>query len=382
MRKVYLLGATGSIGTQVLEVIASKMDQFRLVSISCGKNISRTLEIIEQFHPKFVSMQEEKDALEIQHRFPDIKVGFGEKGLIEAADFGTCKGIFINALVGSIGLKPTITAIERSRDVLLANKETLVVGGDLITRLAKECNVKLIPIDSEHSAIFQVLNQRSVNEVKKIVITASGGSFRSLDYNQLSNVTVKDALNHPNWKMGSKITIDSATMVNKGLEVIEAHYLFGIPYEKIETIIHHQSIIHSYVEFIDQSVIAQLGKSDMRLPIQYALTYPFRDHFTLDSSLDLTEIGSLSFQKMDFNRYPCLEMAYHAGKSGGIMPTVYNAANEAAVSLFLKEKITFIQIEEIIRQCLKETNNIQNPTLDEILYIDQKIKENVLTKYK
>jgi 1-deoxy-D-xylulose-5-phosphate reductoisomerase len=227
-----------------------------------------------------------------------------------------------------------------------------------------------------------VLNQRSINEVKKIVITASGGSFRSLNYNQLSSVTVKDALNHPNWKMGSKITIDSATMVNKGLEVIEAHYLFGIPYEKIETIIHHQSIIHSYVEFIDQSVIAQLGKSDMRLPIQYALTYPFRDHFTLDSSLDLTESGSLTFEKMDFNRYPCLEMAYRVGKSGGIMPTVYNAANEAAVSLFLKEKITFIQIEEIIRQCIEETNNIQNPTLDEILYIDQRIKENVLTKYK
>jgi 1-deoxy-D-xylulose-5-phosphate reductoisomerase len=382
MKKVYLLGATGSIGTQVLEVIASKKDQFRLVSISCGKNISRALEIIEQFRPKFVSMQEEKDALEIHHRYPDIKVGYGEQGLIEAADFGTCKGLYINALVGSIGLKPTITAIERTRDILLANKETLVVGGEIITKLAKECKVKLIPIDSEHSAIFQVLNQRNIEEVKKIVITASGGSFRHLEKYQLIDVTLKDALNHPNWKMGSKITIDSATMVNKGLEVIEAHYLFDLPYEKIDTIIHHQSIVHSYVEFIDNSVIAQLGKSDMRLPIQYAMTYPLRHDYTLDSSLDLTTIGTLSFQKMDFNRYPCLEMAYHAGKMGGIMPTVYNAANEAAVSLFLKEKIKFSQIEEIIRQSMDNTINIKDPSLDDILATDQKIKENVLSQYK
>lgn len=381
MKKIYLLGATGSIGSQVLEVISSMPDEFRLVSITCGKNIEKAIDIIHKFQPKFVSMQEERDAVRIKELFPDVVTGFGEEGLIQAVDFGTCRGVCINALVGSIGLKPTLVAIERSRDILLANKETLVVGGEFVTKLAKECNVKLIPIDSEHSAIFQVLVGRNKNEVKQIVITASGGSFRDLSREELEHVTLKEALNHPNWSMGSKITIDSATMVNKGLEVIEAHFLFDMPYDMIKTILHHQSIIHSYVEFVDNSVIAQLGKSDMRLPIQYALTYPQRAPHLLDEGLDLSKIEVLTFKPMDFNRYPCLKMAYDAGRAGGIMPTVFNASNEAAVSLFLQEKIRFVEIEQIIENMLKKTTNIYNPTLEDILRVDQLIKEEVLSQY-
>jgi 1-deoxy-D-xylulose-5-phosphate reductoisomerase len=381
MKKIYLLGATGSIGSQVIEVIRSKKDQFRLVSIACGENIIKTIEIIDEFHPKFVAMKHESDARLIKEKYPDIKVGFGEPGLVEAADFGTCKGLFINSLVGSIGLLPTITAIDRSRDILIANKETLVAGGEIITKLAKENNVKLIPIDSEHSAIFQIIDGKDRNEIKKIILTASGGSFRDKTKEELTNVTLQDALNHPNWSMGSKITIDSATMVNKGLEVIEAHFLFDLPYDKIETVIHHQSIVHSMVEFQDHSVLAQLGKSDMRIPIQYALTYPIREEFTLDEGLDLTKMNQLTFTKMDMERFACLQMAYDAGKKGGLMPTVYNAANEAAVSLFLQNKIKFIEIENIIKDCLENTVNVEYPSLQQILATDKLIKEKVLHQY-
>jgi len=381
MKKVYLMGATGSIGSQVLEILRSKKKDFRLVSIACGENVDKAVSIIKEFNPKFVAMKQEKDAKWIQDLFPSLQVGFGDEGLIQAADFGTCKGLFINSLVGSIGLRPTIKAIERSRDILIANKETLVVGGEIVTRLAKENNVKLLPIDSEHSALFQILDGKDISEVKKITITASGGAFRDKTREELASVTIDDALKHPNWTMGKKITIDSATMVNKGLEVIEAHFLFGLPYEKIETILHRQSIIHSMVEFKDNSVLAQLGKSDMRIPIQYALTYPKRETYDLDVGLSLSHHSPLTFEAMDMIRFPCLKMAYDAGMAGGLMPTVYNASNEVAVELFLANKIKFCQIEEIISEALQTVKNIVHPSLDQILETDQITKTRILRNY-
>ncbi|HHU55156.1 MAG TPA: 1-deoxy-D-xylulose-5-phosphate reductoisomerase [Acholeplasmataceae bacterium] len=381
MKNIHLLGATGSIGTQVLEVIKS-LDGFSVKSISFGKNIPKGKEIIENFNPEFVCVLEKEDAENLQKHYPHIKFSYGEKGLVEAATYGDESGVLVNAVVGMVGLKPTIAAINKGRNILLANKETLVVGGEIINRLVKEKNVKLIPIDSEHSAIMQCLDGRSKEDISKIIITASGGSFRDKSRKELENVTVENALAHPNWNMGAKITIDSATMVNKGLEVIEAHYLFDIPYDKIETIIHYESIIHSLVEFKDRSVIAQLGVPDMRIPIQYALTYPNTMENNISKSLDFNIMNKLTFKKMDFDRFPCLRYAYEAGIQGGVMPTVYNTSNEEAVRLFLEKKISFLDIEKIIFEMMGRIENISNPTLDDIFQISKLVKDIISAERK
>ncbi|HEY8445435.1 MAG TPA: 1-deoxy-D-xylulose-5-phosphate reductoisomerase [Bacilli bacterium] len=380
MKNIFLLGATGSIGTQVLEVI-KQLENYQVKSISVGKNINKAITIIEQFNPEFVSVLQEDDCLYLQKQYPKIKFAYGEEGLIEAATYSNEYGYLVNAVVGMVGLKPTIAAINKGRDILLANKETLVVGGEIIKKLVKEKNVKLIPIDSEHSAIMQCLEGRSSDEVSKIIITASGGSFRDKSRDELKNVSINQALNHPNWQMGAKITIDSATMVNKGLEVIEAHFLFDVPYQKIETIIHRESIIHSMVEFIDRSVIAQLGIPDMRIPIQYALTYPHKENNSISSPLDLASLKQLTFQKMDFDRFPCLKMAYDAGFKGGLMPMVYNTSNEEAVKLFLEGKIAFLEIEKIIEKMMKKVDNIDSPSLDQIFEASEYVRRVIRSDY-
>ncbi|MFA6889795.1 MAG: 1-deoxy-D-xylulose-5-phosphate reductoisomerase, partial [Bacilli bacterium] len=336
-------------------------------------------EIILKYHPILVSIEREEDANFLQTKYPLVNFVWGEQGLNEVASFKEgC--IFLNALVGMIGLKPTILAIKKRHTILLANKETLVVGGELVMKLAKKMEVSLIPIDSEHSAIMQCLNQHPIEEVKNIIITASGGSFRHLTRDALKNVTVEDALKHPNWSMGHKITIDSATMVNKGLEVIEAHHLFALPYDKISTILHPESIVHSMVEYQDHSVMAQLAQADMRIPIQYALTYPHKYPFK-GSPLDFNTLKQLTFLPLSLERFPCLKLAYEVGVKGGILPAVYNASNETAVELFLHHKITFLQIEDIIFEAVLSTSNQENPSLEELLDVSKRIKKQILNRY-
>ena len=384
MKNIYLLGATGSIGKQTIEVLRTLDDSYRLVSMSFNNNLEVAEKIILEFNPKLVCTSNEFNYNYLKNKYNNIRIVFGEEGLIEAA---TCKfyddgeDVVINSVVGMIGLVPTIEAIKLERTILLANKETLVVGGEIITKLLKEYNSKLLPIDSEHSAILQCLEGRKKEEIKKLIITASGGAFRDYDRNELNDVTIDDALKHPNWLMGKKITVDCATMVNKGLEVIEAHFLFGVPYENIETIIHKESIIHSMVEFSDKTIIAQMGKPDMRVPIQYAITYPDKKDFILDESLDLNNLLNLSFKKMDYDRYPLLKLAYDVGKLGGVMPTIFNASNEEAVKLFINKKIKFLEIETIIIDSVNRFRNIVSPTLDQILKIDKDVREYVRNKY-
>jgi len=378
---IFLLGATGSIGTQVLEVIRNDVN-YTLISISVGHNIAKAREIIREFHPQYVSVQEEKDFKKLQSEFLDITFGYGEESLITAATYGECGGSLINAVVGMVGLKPTIAAINKHRNILLANKETLVVAGDIITKLAKEKGVALIPIDSEHSAILQCLAGREKEEIKKIIITASGGTFRDKRRDELCHVRLEDVLKHPNWHMGKKITIDSATMVNKGLEVIEAHHLFGVDYENIQTIIHYESIIHSMVEFVDNSIMAQLATPDMRIPIQYALTYPHKKPSKLNNSFDWKSLSLLHFKEMDYERFSCLSLAYTVGKQGGIMPTVFNASNEAAVSLFIDGKIEFLDIEKIIWDAVNKAKNVINPSIDDIINTEREIKKQIFEKYR
>ena len=376
---VYLLGATGSIGTQVLEVV--RTIDAKIISISAGKNINRVREIIEEFSPRYVSVLDETDKLVLEKEFPDVDFGFGEKWLIEAATYQNQDGVVVNAVVGMIGLRPTIEAIKKKRNILLANKETLVVAGEIITKLAKEYGVKLIPIDSEHSAILQCLNNNKIEEVKNIIITASGGTFRERSRDSLHDVTLQDVLKHPNWSMGAKITVDSATMVNKGLEVIEAHFLFGLDYSQIKTVLHYESIIHSMVEFKDNSVIAQLSVPDMRLPIQHAFTYPKKEINVLTPSIDFSSLGKLTFKEMDYNRFPMLELAYKVGKMGGILPTVYNASNEEAVNLFINGKIAFLDIEKIILDAVNQTKNILNPTISDIIETASSVREKIKKMY-
>lgn len=379
---IYLLGASGSIGSQTIDVIRQNKDIYNLEAISVGTNISKAIEIIEEFDVKYVSVINEVDCNYLKGLYKSLEVGYGLSGLIKAATYNKeKKGKLINAVVGYSGLIPTIEAIKIGRDILLANKETLVCAGSIIKDLVKKYDVNLLPIDSEHSAIFQALHCGKKEEVKNLIITASGGSFRDKKRSELKDVTLADALKHPNWVMGAKITIDSATMVNKGLEIIEAHYLFDIDYNNIKTIIHPQSIIHSIVEYIDNSQIAQLATSDMRIPIQYALTYPNRCAYNLDNPLDLTKVSTLTFKPMDFDRYPMVKLAYEVGVMGGVMPAVYNIANEVANELFRKEKIEFLEIESIITKQVGLTQNIQNPTIDDIIEVMDKVKQNILNEY-
>ncbi|WP_248926337.1 1-deoxy-D-xylulose-5-phosphate reductoisomerase [Paenibacillus hamazuiensis] len=369
MKRVSILGSTGSIGTQTLDVISHHPGRFAVEALAGGQNVPLLVEQAKRFRPKKVSVASKELAAEIKGQLPSgTEVLYGEEGLIEAAA-GTEADYVVTAIVGSLGLRPTLAAIEAGKAIGLANKETLVSAGHLVTELAQKRGVKLLPIDSEHSAIFQCLNGEDLSRIRKITLTASGGSFRDRTRAELTHVTVEDALKHPNWSMGAKITIDSATMVNKGLEVIEAHWLFGASYDDIEVIIHPESIVHSFVEFVDHSIIAQLGNPDMRVPIQYALTYPDRLH-TPTKPLDLTELGKLHFRKMDFSRFPCLKMAFDSGRSGGTATTVFNAANEVAVARFLQGEIRFLQIEEIIYETLAAHQATANPSLDEIIEAD------------
>ncbi|ARQ06734.1 1-deoxy-D-xylulose-5-phosphate reductoisomerase [Macrococcoides canis] len=370
MKNIGILGASGSVGTQGLDIIRQYPDNYRLVSFSVGKNIALANDIIEEFRPDICCVQNKDDIDKIKSA--SIKVVYGNDGLMEIAAYHK-NDILLNSIMGSVGLKPTVHAIKHGIDIALANKETLVVAGEIIMQLAREFNVNIIPVDSEHSAIFQCLNGENHKNIEKLIITASGGSFRELSREALKDVTVQDALNHPNWSMGKKITIDSATMMNKGLEVIEAKWLFDMPVEKIETLLHKQSIIHSMVEFNDTSVIAQLGTPDMRMPILYAFSYPDRLPRNAER-LNLAQIGQLDFKAMDFERYRCLKLAFDAIKIGGTMPVVMNAVNEVVVQQFLDEEISFLDIETIIEREMRAHDVIQNPDLETILEVDAKYK--------
>ncbi len=383
MKNIYLLGATGSIGTQTIEIIKTYPDEFALKAVSGYNNLDLIIEIAETFDLELISVKNKEAADKLKELYPDTRIAFGEESLVELATMNPedKNGVLINALVGMVGLKPTIEAIKIDRTVLLANKETLVVGGHLIKALLKQHNSHIYPIDSEHSAIWQALNGENISKVKKLIITASGGSFRDLSRRQLENVTVKDALAHPNWNMGNKITIDSATMMNKGFEIIEAVYLFDVDIDDIEVVIHRESIIHSMVEFVDSSIIAQLSNHDMKLPISYAMFYPDRTN-NLTKSLDLIQCKQLSFEAVEPSRYPCLKYAIDAYKQGGSMRTVLNASNEAAVALFLREKISFLQIEEIIKTELKRHKPIAFPDLETIYNIDKEVKTAIYSIYE
>ncbi len=379
MKGISLLGATGSIGTQTIDIIRSNRDQFELVAIAVGKNLELTREIINEFHPKLVSVQNQADAAILQREFAGIsKILSGDEGLIDVAVHPDAN-LFVNAILGSVGLVPTLNAIEAGKTIALANKETLVTAGHIVMARARDRKVPVLPVDSEHSAIFQCLQGERQKNVERLIITASGGSFRDKTREELLDVTIEDALHHPNWSMGAKITIDSATMMNKGLEIIEAHWLFDQPYDKIDVLLHRESTVHSMVEFHDGSIIAQMGTPDMRIPIQYALTYPERTP-TNAARLDLTELGTLQFQKMDFNRYRCLRFAYEAGRRGGTLPVVLNAANEVCVQAFLNGKIKFLEIEDVIEWALENHVPTANPDLDTILSVDQETRE-IVTKH-
>ncbi len=368
-KNISLLGATGSIGIQTIDILASNPDKFELVSFAAGMNMDKVREIAMSFQPKVISVIQREDAARLQAEFPSIKFVYGQEGLVEVAAH-TGADILVNAVIGSVGLAPTLEAIRSGITIAIANKETLVAAGDIVMAEARKYNVPILPVDSEHSALFQSLNGENPKQISRLILTASGGSFRNLTRAELSTVTVEEALAHPNWSMGNKLTIDSATMMNKGLEVIEAHHLFNVPYEQIDVLLHRESIIHSMVEFEDTSVMAQLGSPDMRVPIQYALTYPERIPMQNPKALRLEEIGQLNFEKMDFVRFKALALAYTAGKEGGTMPAAMNAANEIAVSLFMKGIIPFLEIDHIVERVMEAHQTIQQPTLEAIMEVD------------
>lgn len=368
-KKIALLGSTGSIGTQTLQVVEEHPELFEIEALAAGSNVARLLEQIRRFQPAKVSVASREDAESLKAQVPaGTKVYYGDEGLVEIAA-GTKADTVVTAVTGSMGLPATLAAIDEGKTIALANKETLVTAGHIVMQRAADKNVAILPVDSEHSAIFQCLNGEPRERLHSLTLTASGGSFRHLSREQLRDVTVEDALKHPNWSMGAKITIDSATMVNKGLEVIEAHWLFGLGYDEINVLLHPESIIHSFVEFADTSIIAQLGNPDMRVPIQYALTYP--DRASLNAKrLSLAEVAQLNFRKMDFDRFPCLRMAYECGRMGGTAPTVFNAANEVAVARFLRREISFLQIEDTLEKVVQRHQAIANPDLDTIREVD------------
>ncbi|WP_327054751.1 1-deoxy-D-xylulose-5-phosphate reductoisomerase [Geobacillus thermodenitrificans] len=370
MKYISILGASGSIGTQTLDVIRAHPDKFRLAAASVGKNVEAARRLISEFSPRLVAVADRGAYETLYSEYGGrLAIVYGEEGLVEAAVCSEAD-IVVTAVVGSIGLVPTLKAIEAGKTIALANKETLVVAGHLVTAAAEKHNVPLLPVDSEHSAIFQCLQGEKHEHVEKLILTASGGSFRDKTREELAHVTVEEALCHPNWSMGAKITIDSATMMNKGFEVIEAHWLFRLPYERIEVVLHRESVIHSLVEFCDTSVLAQLGTPDMRVPIQYALTYPERLPLSVAKPLNLATLGTLHFAPVDFDRYRCLRFAYEAGKRGGSLPVVLNAANEEAVAAFLAGRIPFLAIEEWIERALERHRLVSDPQLEEIREID------------
>lgn len=374
MRKISILGSTGSIGTQTLEVIREHQD-IEVCGLSCGTNIDLFEQQIREFKPSLVSVGSEDLARELERRISDlhISVSYGMEGLIEVATMSEIDMV-VTAVVGMMGIRPTIAAILAGKDIALANKETLVTAGHIIMKLAKEKNVSILPVDSEHSAIFQSLQGNQNNKINKILLTASGGPFRGKKREDLVNIQVEDALKHPNWAMGRKITIDSSTLVNKGLEVMEAKWLFGVELDQIQVVVHPQSVIHSAVEYEDGAVIAQLGTPDMRLPIQYALYYPNRPALSGDR-LDLFKLGSLTFEQPDLDTFHGLKLAYEAIQRGGNIPTIFNAANEKAVALFLDKKISYLDITRIISESMKSVEYMNNPGLEEILETELKTYE-------
>ncbi len=383
MKTITLIGSTGSIGTQTLDIVAQCPQEFRIVGLAAGSNVELLASQIRQFRPSIAAICDEDKLPQLQEAIKDIEpqptLLSGEAGVIEVARCAEAETV-VTGIVGCAGLLPTIAAIEAGKDIALANKETLIAGAPVVLPLIKKHGVKLLPADSEHSAIFQCLQGIPEGGLRKIILTASGGAFRDWDVEKLAEVKVADALKHPNWSMGRKITVDSATLMNKGLEVIEAHFLFGLDYDDIEIVIHPQSIIHSLIELQDTSVLAQLGWADMRLPLLYALSYPERI-YTNWEPLDLVKAGSLTFREPNHQKYPCMKLAYAVGKAGGSMPAVLNAANELAVALFLEEKIHFLDIPRCIETvCDRHSkDNRSNPNLDDILAADKWARQEVIS---
>ncbi len=382
MKAINLLGSTGSIGTQTLDIVTQYPDQFQIVGLATGRNVEMLAAQIRQFRPKIAAICQEEKLPELKEAVADldpqpILLG-GEEGVAEVARYADAD-IVVTGIVGCAGLIPTIAAIEAGKDIALANKETLIAGGPVVLPLVKEYGVKLLPADSEHSAIFQCLQGVPTGGLRRILLTASGGAFRDWSVEKLAEVKVADALKHPNWSMGRKITVDSATLMNKGLEVIEAHFLFGLDYNHIDIVIHPQSIIHSLIELQDTSVLAQLGWPDMRLPLLYALSWPERI-YTDWEQLDLVKAGSLTFREPDHQKYPCMQLAYAAGRAGGSMPAVLNAANEQAVALFLEEKIGYLDIARCIEYACDrhQADNCSNPSLEDIMAADKWARQEVL----
>ena len=370
MKKIAILGSTGSIGTQTLEIVRNNAD-LSVVALAAGRNVELMEKQIREFAPKLAVMWSKEAAEDLRARIKDtdVKVACGMEGLIEAATLPEAE-VLVTAIVGMIGIRPTIAAINAGKTIALANKETLVCAGHIIMPLIKEKKVPLLPVDSEHSAIFQSLQGQPKERLAKILLTASGGPFRGMKREELVNIRPEDALKHPNWSMGRKITIDSSTLVNKGLEVMEAHWLFDTPYDKIQVVVQPQSVIHSMVEYEDGGIMAQLGTADMKLPIQYALFYPDR-RFLPGKRLDFYELSGITFEKPDTDTFRGLLLGCRAGETGGSMPTVYNAANEMAVSLFLDGKIGYLKITELIEECMEAHKLIVNPSVEEILQTEQ-----------
>ena len=374
MRKIALLGSTGSIGTQTLDVVRNQGD-IQVTAMAAGSNIALLEKQIREFHPSIAAVWDEKKALELKAKVADlsVKVVSGMDGLLEVATEKEAQ-IVVTAVVGMIGIRPTIAAMEAGKDIALANKETLVTAGRIIMPLAEKLGVKILPVDSEHSAIFQSLNGEHGNKIHKILLTASGGPFRGRTREQMASVQVEDALKHPNWSMGRKITIDSSTMVNKGLEVMEAHWLFDVEMDQVQVVVQPQSIIHSMVEYEDGAVIAQLGTPDMRLPIQYALYYPERRYLPGDR-LDFWKLSQITFEKPDLENFHGLALAYEAGRRGGSLPTVFNAANEYAVAKFLNREISYLEITDMIQKAMEHHKVIDDPTVEQILETEREVDE-------
>lgn len=375
-RKIVVLGSTGSVGINTLRVVESLGDRFQIIGLTARKNINLLEKQIKKFHPKIVALADKKSAQELYGRFKSIRILSGQEGVIEVARLKKAD-LVVSAIVGASGLIPTLEAIKAKKTLALANKEALVMAGEIVMQEIHKRRVGILPVDSEHSAIFQCLKGERKEDVSRIILTASGGPFLNFSLKRLKLVTPQEALKHPAWEMGKKITIDSATLMNKGLEVIEAHHLFGIDIDRIEVVIHREAIVHSLVEFVDGAMLAHLGTPDMRLPIQYALTYPERLPTPL-KKLDLTKIRRLTFQKPDTKRFPCLKLAYESARIGGTAPAVLNATNEIAVSLFLKKKIGFMEIPRMIKKVLNRHKPIKNPTLSKILKADAWAREEAL----
>ena len=380
MKKIAVLGSTGSIGTQTLDIVSKNRD-LQVVGLAAGSNITLLEEQIRTFHPLLAAVGDEEKAKELRERVRDTgcRVAGGMEGLLELAAMEESE-ILVTAIVGMIGIRPTIEGIKAGKDIALANKETLVTAGHIIMPLAKEYGVRILPVDSEHSAIFQSLNGEDVRTISKLLITASGGPFRGRKTGELADIRVEDALKHPNWAMGQKITIDSATLVNKGLEVMEAKWLFGVDLDRIQVVVQPQSVIHSMVEFIDGSIIAQLGTPDMRLPIQYAL-YGGERKFLDGARLDFAKLGSITFEDPDMETFRGLPLAMEASRRGGSMPTVFNVANEKAVALFLQRKIGFLDIYRIIEEAMKEHTVIPDPKVEEILQTEQEVYKRIESRW-